>query len=219
MYIHKTDRMALTTRKGADGKYLAMNATNIGDPMTYANDLNKRLTGYGAIRAHHRRRGTEATEAHRALHYAEETFARMKGHKVNHVQNGKRERHPIAYARDLFRRLRGLPVLHGDDVGRRPQTVEPARNRPGSFHRALGRVAQLLRKGVMERYLRRRRRKLAIAELQALDDRLLADIGLRRNDIARAVDGLLTNRGGAAATPIRRRLPATTDETPWRLAA
>lgn len=37
-------------------------------------------------------------------------------------------------------------------------------------------------------------RRAAIAELRALPDHLLADIGLERNGIPTAVDGLLKNR-------------------------
>ena len=39
------------------------------------------------------------------------------------------------------------------------------------------------------------RRRLAIAQLSALDDHLLSDIGLDRTDIAAAVDGLLSDQG------------------------
>lgn len=43
--------------------------------------------------------------------------------------------------------------------------------------------------------LRRRRRRIAIRQLTALDDLLLADIGLNRNQIALADDGNLTRHG------------------------
>ncbi len=42
------------------------------------------------------------------------------------------------------------------------------------------------------------RRRLAIAQLSALDDRMLRDIGLDRTKIAVAVDGLLANQGKTA---------------------
>ena len=49
---------------------------------------------------------------------------------------------------------------------------------------------------------RRSERRRALGQLAQLDDRLLADIGLRRADIALAVDGLL------ADPRVRRRAPA-----------
>ncbi|MDH3595956.1 MAG: DUF1127 domain-containing protein [Rhodospirillales bacterium] len=52
-------------------------------------------------------------------------------------------------------------------------------------------------------------RKRAIAEVSALDDRLLRDIGLSRAEIRRAVDGTLRARGPARdarpGTPARPR--------------
>lgn len=250
MYIHERDPNIRRMRDGAIGEHARTDATKIGDPMTYAGDLANRLTGYGMVRARHRAHGAAvASEGARALCYAEYTFARMKGHKAGAVpdygegghewpgrdgrrmngpaggetagaRNGKREHHAVAYALDLFKRLRGLPVLHRDPA-HRPAADATAGVRPAAeaLRRVMGRGARLLRKGVLERYLRRRRRRLAIAELQALDDRLLADIGLRRNDIERAVDGLLARRGAAPATPVRRRSPVTSDEDHWRLAA
>ena len=55
---------------------------------------------------------------------------------------------------------------------------------------------------LMDRLARRSERRRAIAQLTALDGRLLADIGLRRSDIELAVDGLL------ADPRVRRRTPA-----------
>ena len=51
------------------------------------------------------------------------------------------------------------------------------------------------------------RRRLAIRELMALDDRMLDDIGVRRDDIHRAVDGLLRSapRPATRATVSRER--------------
>lgn len=245
MYIHKTDDMILETRKRANEGHLMMDATKIGYPMMYARDLFKRLTGHGAKHAEHGAHGTAMREAHRALRYAEDTFARMKGHNARHAPNYERrdrdwrpmnvpthgeaagakidnkEHHAVAYALDLFKRLRGLPVLHRD-LAHRPTADATAGVWPvaDALRRIMRRGAKLLRKGVLERYLRRRRRRIAIAQLQALDDRLLADIGLRRNDIERTVDGLLTRRSGSAVpTPRRRRSPPENDGSRWRLAA
>ncbi len=51
------------------------------------------------------------------------------------------------------------------------------------------------------------RRRLAIRELMALDDRMLDDIGVRRADIHRVVDGLLSSapRPATRATVSRER--------------
>ena len=71
------------------------------------------------------------------------------------------------------------------------------------------RLAQLVRRSILEPYARRRRRRMAIARLKALDDRLLADIGLRRNEIELAVDGRLPPRGDRLSRRVQRRSP------PW----
>jgi uncharacterized protein YjiS (DUF1127 family) len=56
-------------------------------------------------------------------------------------------------------------------------------------------LVQLVRLWILKPYARRRRRKLTVRQLAALDDRMLADIGLSRNEIAPAVDGNLTRHG------------------------
>jgi uncharacterized protein YjiS (DUF1127 family) len=79
----------------------------------------------------------------------------------------------------------------------------------GAGWRALGRglsgVAALMRRQLLEPFARRSERRRAVGQLGALDDRLLADIGLRRSDIALAVDGLL------ADPRVTRRTPAVTE--------
>jgi uncharacterized protein YjiS (DUF1127 family) len=72
-------------------------------------------------------------------------------------------------------------------------------------------LAALVRRQLLQPLARRSERKRAIGRLAELDDRLLADIGLRRGDIALAVDGLLadprvTRRSPAAATAVNERL-------------
>jgi uncharacterized protein YjiS (DUF1127 family) len=87
----------------------------------------------------------------------------------------------------------------------------------------LSSVAALVRRQLLEPLTRRSERKRAIGRLAELDDRLLADIGLRRGDIELAVDGLLADprvtRRAPAQTPAvterlldgaRRPVPATT---------
>jgi uncharacterized protein YjiS (DUF1127 family) len=63
------------------------------------------------------------------------------------------------------------------------------------------RLTLLIRRSILEPYARRRRRRIAIAQLKALDDRLLADIGVRRNDIERTVSSRVVT------TPCRHRPP------------
>jgi uncharacterized protein YjiS (DUF1127 family) len=83
------------------------------------------------------------------------------------------------------------------------------------FRRGIDRVAAVVR-GLPERLARRAARDRAVHLLSGLDDRLLADIGLRRTDIELAVDGGLGDprmRRRAAMEELvledgRRALPA-----------
>jgi uncharacterized protein YjiS (DUF1127 family) len=70
--------------------------------------------------------------------------------------------------------------------------------------RALSGLAALVRQ-LLQPLARRSERRRAIGRLAELDDRLLADIGLRRGDIALAVDGLL------ADSRVTRRTLAVTE--------
>lgn len=81
------------------------------------------------------------------------------------------------------------------------------------------RLALLIRRSILEPYARRRRRKIAIAQLQALDDRLLADIGVRRNDIERTVDRILTRRDESMSVPAALSLPTEEYQEAKRMAA
>ena len=85
------------------------------------------------------------------------------------------------------------------------------------IRRGLSGIAGLARRHLLEPLERRGERRRAVAYLAALDDRLLADIGLRRGDIELAVDGRLadprvTRRPLVAATADRllegERVPA-----------
>ena len=73
-----------------------------------------------------------------------------------------------------------------------------------AFRRDVLRVAQLVRRFILEPYARRRRRRIAVAQLKTLDDRLLADIGLLRGEIELAVDGGLPRRGDVFPPPVER---------------
>jgi uncharacterized protein YjiS (DUF1127 family) len=79
-------------------------------------------------------------------------------------------------------------------------------------------LARLFRRHVLEPYARRRRRRITIARLRALDDRLLADIGVMRGQIELAVDGVLASRGEGWSRPTRR-LPTAAPRHELPLAA
>ena len=64
-----------------------------------------------------------------------------------------------------------------------------------------GTARRRARRSILEPYARRRRRRIAIAQLKALDDRLLADIGVQRNDIERTVDAMLARRNDTVSPP------------------
>jgi uncharacterized protein YjiS (DUF1127 family) len=113
-------------------------------------------------------------------------------------------------------------LINGKSRERRPgangQDLPEARGRAGAAapRRVGSRASGLLRRLVLEPYDRRSRRRIAIAQLRALDDRLLADIGLTRGQMERAVDGVLARRGELLLRPRGRGLPAGTarDELP-----
>ncbi len=75
------------------------------------------------------------------------------------------------------------------------QTTRPAyADQMAAAHRARPVASRAFVRFVRERFRvwrRHRRRIAALRDLQALDDRQLADIGLRRAMIREAVDGLL----------------------------
>ena len=76
-----------------------------------------------------------------------------------------------------------------------------------AISRGILRLARRVRRSIVEPFARRRRRGVAIAQLRALDDSLLADIGLTRGEIEVAVDGMLTRRGKSFSRPIGRGVP------------
>ena len=80
-------------------------------------------------------------------------------------------------------------------------------------------LARRFRRYVLEPNARRRRRRTAIAQLRALDDRLLADIGVMRGQIELAVDGLLASRREGWSRPSKRPLPIEAPQHELPLAA
>jgi uncharacterized protein YjiS (DUF1127 family) len=77
-----------------------------------------------------------------------------------------------------------------------------------AFRCDLLRLSQLVHRVILEPYARGRRRRIAIAQLRTLDDRLLADIGLTPGQIELAVDGKLAPRGAILTRPAERSKPA-----------
>jgi uncharacterized protein YjiS (DUF1127 family) len=69
------------------------------------------------------------------------------------------------------------------------------------IRRVLSRLGGWTQRHIIRPLARRSERRQAIAQLTALDARLLADIGLRRSDIELAVDGLLADPRVARRTP------------------
>lgn len=66
------------------------------------------------------------------------------------------------------------------------------------------RPAQRIGRSILDSYANWRRRRIAIDQLHMLDDRVLADIGLRRDQIELAVDGLLRRRSESWELPAER---------------
>ena len=69
----------------------------------------------------------------------------------------------------------------------------------------LGFIAEGVR-GLAARFAEFRARQIARAELESLDERTLADIGLRRNDIPMVLAGTFEPRDRADITPVAANL-------------
>lgn len=115
------------------------------------------------------------------------------------VQSGRLARGPADEGR-----ARIDPIVYLAEGRRRQAQAMAEAMRAGSraLSWALASTAALLQRAIWEPLARRAERKRAIGRLAELDDRLLADIGLRRGDIELAVDGLL------ADPRVTRRAPA-----------
>jgi uncharacterized protein YjiS (DUF1127 family) len=118
-------------------------------------------------------------------------------------------------ARRALERLINATWRDGKD---RPATLGRA-SIAAAVSRAWRPLARRFRRYVLEPYARRRRRRIAIAQLRALDDRLLADIGVMRGQIELAVDGLLASRGEAWSRLRARSLPTQAPQHELPLAA
>lgn len=207
--------------------------------MAYAEDIFARVRGdrpnhpydFGYHLHRHPTQGnvaqrdeTPGAQAEWAVIYAKDVFRRLRGAELfgpdcpqDEVRQ-QRCQHP------------GQPGIGPRDDGRR-HLLETCTTKAASFSlsgllafatavgRAMMRLALLIRTSVLEPYARRRRRRIAIAQLEALDSRLLADIGVRRNDIERVVDRLLARRDNAMSAPAALSSPTEDRPHDRRLAA
>ncbi len=105
-------------------------------------------------------------------------------------------RGPVSTDPDLERRLFHEVIEHHAKTGRalHPQAVRQALR--GLIRGIVGAVRQ-----GAEALQRWHRRRVTYRELMALNDRLLRDIGLRRDQIPAAVEGLWRNESNPVAKP------------------
>jgi uncharacterized protein YjiS (DUF1127 family) len=100
------------------------------------------------------------------------------------------------------------PIVYATAARRRQAHAQAEALRAGwrGVRRALSELRAWTRRHITQPLARRSERQQAIAQLSALDARLLADIGLRRSDIELAVDGMLADprlaRRTQAPTPV-----------------
>ena len=69
------------------------------------------------------------------------------------------------------------------------------------FPNRIPNVVDLLDRSIVKPVRRWHNRRKAIAELSRLDDRMLADIGIMRNEITQVVEGIFADDAGAYAPP------------------
>lgn len=93
--------------------------------------------------------------------------------------------------------------------------AEALRSTFAAAFRPAGRVIAILLTGLRSLRLWRRRR-VAVRELQSLDDRMLKDIGLPRSEILHAVDNLLRGPADQPAPPSAEVLPLRRGAAPER---
>jgi uncharacterized protein YjiS (DUF1127 family) len=168
---------------------------------------------------------TPGTQAEWAVIYAKDVFRRLRG------QEPLGSPRPQDEVRQQRRQHPGRAGGGLRDDGRR-HLLETCTAKTASFSlsgllafaTAVGRA--MMRPGAADPQIspgavcaRRRRRRIAIAQLEALDSRLLADIGVRRNDIERIVDRLLARRDNAMSASAALSSPTEDRPHDRRLAA
>lgn len=88
-------------------------------------------------------------------------------------------------------------------------TIQGRLRRRHRFIKALLAAGHLVNRTAIEPFVRRRKRRAAIAALSALDDAILEDIGIARYEIAGVVDGWVVPGGRTVRTPpASKALPA-----------
>ena len=151
---------------------------------------------------------------------------RLRGHLIRTAEARQRQAEAIARAvhrvwtsaRGAMERLLNgksraqTAAANGEQIsgtGERASVVD-------AFRQARLRPARWVRRFILEPYARRRRRRIAIAQLRSLDDHLLADIGVMRGHIELAVDGILPRQDRRFSRPVGRGAPAAAarDELP-----
>lgn len=167
------------------------------------------------------------TRAEWAMVYARDMFRRLRAlpaeeplHPERRPHTVRHQRHTLAGHYDDGSRDDGRRLRHPDDTAKTaPSHLRRFPSVAIAVRRGMMRLALLIRRSVLEPYARRRGRKTALAQLKALDDWLLADIGVRRNDIERIVDRLLAGRDERMVTLAAPSLPTEDRGDDRRMAA
>lgn len=237
---HAKDAFKRLTADPAEERHVRGASAEAVGAMAYAEDIFARLRGdrpnhpydfgyhlhrYPARDGNVARGGDmPGTQAEWAVIYAKDVFRRLRGQepldseRLQDEVRQQRRQHPGRLGnglRDDGRRH--LPKT------RTAKTASFSLNGFLAFATAVGRAVMrlplLIHRSVLESYARRRQRRIAIAQLKALDNRILADIGVRRNDIERIVDRLLASRDNAMSAPAALSSPTEDRRHDRRLAA